>query len=70
MHVLPYLQGKFSMDTKQSPVKGACNKHLQNEVENLVSQDLCCLQNDRVHSFINKLDRYLLCSLYFPERMR
>ncbi|KAK1630672.1 hypothetical protein QYE76_004987 [Lolium multiflorum] len=48
--------GEFSMDTKQSPVKGACNKHLQNDVENLLSQDLCCLQNDRVHSSINKLD--------------
>ena len=39
-------------------------------VENLVSQDLCCLQNDRVHSSINKLDGYLLCSLYFAECMR
>ncbi|KAM0906776.1 hypothetical protein ACQ4PT_016577 [Festuca glaucescens] len=24
--------GKFAMDTKQSPVKGACNKHLQNGI--------------------------------------
>jgi hypothetical protein len=39
-------------------------------VENLLCEDLCCLQNDRVHSSINKLDGYLLCSLYFAECMR